>query len=229
MRDAFGFPDTSEALDDPPGLLAAGGDLSPARLIHAYKKGLFPWYSDGQPILWWTPNPRCVLDPVEFHFSRSLRKSAKKNLTFRCNTQFAEVMRACAETGDRKNGTWIDSDMLAAYQELNRMGVAHSIEVIFEGALVGGLYGLHIGGMFFGESMFSTYPDASKLALAALCVWSIASGIVLIDCQVENPHLLSLGAKLISRLDFEGVLGQNVARGIVLDPRQLPACTRDLV
>lgn len=229
MRDDFGFPSSGEALDDPPGLLAAGGDLSPARLVHAYRKGIFPWYSDGQPILWWTPDPRCVLDPTEFHFSRSLRKSAKKPFELRCNTCFSEVMRACAETGDRKHGTWIDANMLAAYQDLHRLGVAHSLELFFEGALVGGLYGLQLGGVFFGESMFSLQTDASKLALAALSIWSTASGIVLIDCQVENPHLLSLGAKLISRLDFERVLGQNTERDIVLDPRRLPACTRDLL
>ena len=229
MRDAFGFPDTCEALDDPPGLLAAGGDLSPARLIHAYKKGLFPWYSDGQPILWWTPDPRCVLDPTEFHFSRSLRKSAKRNFELACNTEFAKVMRACAETGDRKNGTWIDADMLEAYQILNQMGVAYSLEVRLDGALVGGLYGLQIGGIFFGESMFSLRPDTSKLALAALCHWGLQCGIVLIDCQLENPHLKSLGAKLLPRLDFEHVLGQNTVRNVILDPRKLPACTRDLV
>jgi len=206
------FPPTRDALEDPNGLLAIGGDLTPVRLLGAYRRGIFPWYEAPQPVLWWTPDPRSVLFPEELHVSRSLRRTLRKN-TFHLavDTQFSRVMRACAVTRRRGAGTWIDEAMIAAYCALHDLGCAHSVEILDgAGALVGGLYGVSLGRVFFGESMFSRERDASKVALVALVDILRRGAFQLIDCQVENPHLNSLGARCISRLDFERRLAQTV-------------------
>jgi leucyl/phenylalanyl-tRNA--protein transferase len=208
--DVFGFPPTQQALDDPPGLLAMGGDLSPQRLLHAYSLGIFPWYSDGEPILWWTPDPRCVLVPNQIRVSKSLKKRLRKPYTVTINRAFAQVMLRCATVDGRVDNTWISQEMHQAYNELHRLGYAHSIEVWLDAELIGGLYGLRLGRVFFGESMFSRATDGSKIALTALAVLCSKAGIELIDCQVENPHLMSMGASLLPRLDFERILGENV-------------------
>ncbi|HET7588144.1 MAG TPA: leucyl/phenylalanyl-tRNA--protein transferase [Gammaproteobacteria bacterium] len=192
------FPAVERALVDPNGLLAAGGDLSIARLLAAYRRGIFPWYEDGQPILWWSPDPRTVLFPDEFHVSHSLRKTLRRN-TFAVTVDraFADVLDGCAAPRD-DYGTWLTADMKQAYIRLHRAGYAHSIEAWRDGRLAGGLYGIELGRVFFGESMFSRESDASKVALAHLC----QRGYDLIDCQVESPHLRRLGARTISRQQF---------------------------
>ena len=193
------FPDVEWALDEPNGLLAMGGDLSPERLLYAYRHGIFPWFSSGQPILWWSPNPRMVLIPSELKVSRSLRRTLKRSaFEIRINTAFRDVMRACAEPRVGQDGTWIVPQMLSAYAGLNELGHAHSVEAWCEDALVGGLYGVAMGQVFFGESMFTRAPDASKVALHALC----ALGFELIDCQLPTAHLSRLGARLMARDDF---------------------------
>ncbi len=210
------FPPSGEALDFPNGLLAAGGDLAPGRLLAAYRRGIFPWYEEPQPILWWTPNPRSVLFPDELHVSRSLRKELRRD-AFRLgvDTAFPRVMAACAGARRGAQGTWIGPEMLAAYTALHRQGYAHSIEVLdAAGELVGGLYGVALGRVFFGESMFSHRANASKVALVALVDIMRRGGFGLIDCQVDNPHLASLGARDLDRLDFEALLAQNTAREI---------------
>ncbi|MEZ5573229.1 MAG: leucyl/phenylalanyl-tRNA--protein transferase [Halioglobus sp.] len=225
------FPPSSEALDYPNGLLAAGGELSVQRLLSAYRRGIFPWYEAPQPILWWTPNPRSVLFLNELHISRSLRKTLKSN-TFRLavDHQFAQVMRECARPRSEGGGTWIDTEMIAAYAELHALGFAHSIEVLDSaGKLVGGLYGVAMGQVFFGESMFSRVGDASKVALVALVYLLRRSNFKLIDCQVENPHLNSLGACNIDRLDFERRLKQTVDVEPDSVVWQLPASCGDLL
>ena len=225
------FPATSEALDYPNGLLAAGGDLTPARLLDAYRRGIFPWYEEPQPVLWWTPDPRSVLHLDKLHISRSLRKTLKRNnLSLAVDTCFEQVMRNCAQLRGDGLGTWIGDDMLAAYCDLHHIGHAHSIEVFSaEGDLVGGLYGIAIGRAFFGESMFSEVPDASKVALVALLTILKRGDFGLIDCQVESEHLNSLGAENISRLDFEHLLAQTV--DIDHDPGiwRLPATCGELL
>jgi leucyl/phenylalanyl-tRNA--protein transferase len=186
------------------GLVAIGGDLSIPRLLAAYRRGIFPWYEQGGPILWWSPDPRLVLETEAFHASRSLRAVIRKG-TFevRLDTAFAEVIRACAETKRRdEGGTWITPQVQSAYTTLHELGFAHSIESWFEGELAGGLYGLMIGRCFFGESMFSRRTDASKVALAALVERLKELDVPLIDCQVTSAHLLSLGAKEIPRAEF---------------------------
>ena len=212
------FPPSREALEYPNGLLAAGGELTPARLLSAYRRGIFPWYEEPQPVLWWTPSPRAVLFPAELHISRSLRRVLRRDsFALATDTAFGEVMAACAEPRRDTLGTWIGRDMLAAYIALHREGHAHSVEVLDgTGQLVGGLYGVALGGVFFGESMFSRQPDASKVALVALVDILSRGGFGLIDCQVGNPHLTSLGARDIDRLDFEARLAQNV--GNEVDP-----------
>ena len=212
------FPPTSEALEYPNGLLAAGGELSPERLLTAYRRGIFPWYEEPQPILWWTPDPRSVLLPSELHVSRSLRKVLRQDrFALAVDTAFARVMAACAAPRRDSRGTWIGREMLRAYIELHRQGFAHSVEVFDPaGELVGGLYGVAMGGVFFGESMFSRHRDASKVALVALVNIVSRGGFGLIDCQVGNPHLASLGAREIDRLDFEARLAQTIA--IETDP-----------
>lgn len=219
------FPPTSEALDEPNGLLAVGGDLSVDRLLSAYRMGIFPWYDEPQPVLWWTPDPRLVLFPDELHISRSLRKTLRSDIfSLAIDTQFSAVMRACAQLRGDGLGTWIDDSMLAAYSRLHELGYAHSIEVFDEnGALVGGLYGVSLGKVFFGESMFSQRTDASKTALVALVSILHKAGFHMIDCQVASDHLYSLGARSISRLDFEQRLAQNVDEHTDNSIWQLPA------
>lgn len=204
------FPPPSEALEDPNGLLAIGGDLSPQRLLLAYASGIFPWYSEDQPILWWSPDPRCVLYPDRVHISRSLRKTLRRNVfqvTF--DQAFADVIDACGALRQETAGTWITPEMKAAYIELHRLGWAHSVECWHQGELVGGLYGVSMGRCFFGESMFSRKTDASKVALVYLAGQLKAWGYTLIDCQVENPHLISMGAESISRKCFLSILLKN--------------------
>jgi len=207
------FPPIEYALLDPPGLIAAGGDLRPERLIAAYRHGIFPWYSPNQPILWWSPDPREVLVPKEFKRSRSLSKR-ERNASFelRFDTAFTAVINACAEPRDRLGGgTWITNDMRDAYVELNKQGLAHSVETWQEGLLVGGLYGVQLGAVFFGESMFSRVDDASKVAFAALVQRCIEQQIELIDCQMSSAHLTSLGSQAMPRLKFIAHLTQFAA------------------
>jgi leucyl/phenylalanyl-tRNA--protein transferase len=197
------FPPVESAMREPDGLLCAGGDLSPARLLEAYRRGIFPWYSVGQPILWWSPDPRSVLFAAEFKVSRSLAKSARNRgfeITF--DRDFAAVMRCCSDSGLRPEGTWISPAMMDAYRALHGLGYAHSVETWLGGRLVGGLYGVALGRVFFGESMFSLARDASKVALKRLVEACLARGVELIDCQVASPHLASLGAREIPRRAF---------------------------
>jgi leucyl/phenylalanyl-tRNA---protein transferase len=198
------FPPLEQALTDPDGLLAAGGDLSPERLLNAYQHGIFPWYNEGEPILWWSPNPRCVLFPENLKISRSLRKTLRKELfEVRMNTAFSDVMKACAEPRKNQPGTWITDDMYLAYNHMHELGHALSIECWQNNELVGGLYGIAIGKVFFGESMFSNKTDASKVALVHLCEHLIQKDFKLIDSQVHTSHMESMGAEMISRLEFE--------------------------
>jgi len=211
------FPPVTRALTDPDGLLCAGGDLRPERILAAYRRGIFPWYSAGQPILWWSPDPRMVLFPDELKVSRSLRKTLR-NRGFRVtfDTCFADVIAQCADSGTRSHaGTWISPDMRAAYAELHRLGAAHSVEVWLDDGpgprLVGGLYGLLIDRVFFGESMFSTEADASKVALYWLVQSLRERNVEMIDCQVASEHLFTLGARLIPRAEFVARLARGIA------------------
>ncbi|MBS0324428.1 MAG: leucyl/phenylalanyl-tRNA--protein transferase [Proteobacteria bacterium] len=202
------FPSVTSALDRPNGLLAAGGDLSPERLIAAYRHGIFPWFSEGDPILWWSPDPRMVLYPAELKISRSLARTLRKGgYDVRFDTAFEQVIQACAER-DRPGqpGTWITGPMQRAYLHLHRIGFAHSIETWCDDQLVGGLYGVAIGKVFYGESMFALARDASKIALAHLCHYLKQQDFGIIDCQMETPHLASLGARPIARSDFVRLL-----------------------
>jgi leucyl/phenylalanyl-tRNA--protein transferase len=193
------FPDVDWALEEPNGLLAMGGDLSPRRLLYAYRKGIFPWFSTGQPILWWSPDPRMVLFPRELRVSRSLGKRIRRaDFEVRVDSAFRDVMRGCAEPRPGQDGTWILPQMLEAYCDLHALGHAHSIECWVDGKLAGGLYGVAMGHVFFGESMFSRAADASKVALHALC----QLGFGLVDCQLPTAHLSSLGARLIERARY---------------------------
>ena len=198
------FPPDEAALREPDGLIAIGGDLSPARLLAAYRRGIFPWYEEGQPILWWTPDPRLILRPERLHIGRTLRRMLRRGgFEIRCDTAFAAVIRACAAPRASQDGrTWITAGMIDAYVELHRRGDAHSVEVWHEEKLIGGLYGIALGAAFFGESMFSRKPGASKLALHALCRRLEASSHALVDCQVVSPHLLGLGAEAVTREAF---------------------------
>ena len=197
------FPPDEQALDEPGGLIAVGGDLSPERLLAAYRRGIFPWFEEGQPILWWTPDPRLVLLPGRFHVGRTLRRQlGREDYSVRADTAFETVIRACAAPRPGQSGTWITRAMIDAYTTLHRTGVAHSLEVWHGDRLVGGLYGLALGAVFFGESMFSLEPGASKLALHALCTRIHAAAPAFVDCQVESPHLVGLGAELVARRDF---------------------------
>jgi len=197
------FPDASLALTEPDGLLAAGGDLSPQRLLNAYRNGIFPWYSDGQPILWWSPDPRTVLYPEKPKISRSLRKVLRQQrFELSYDRAFEQVIRACAEPRREEAGTWITAAMKQAYTELHRLGHAHSVECWQNNALVGGLYGVSIGRVFFGESMFSRATDASKVAFVTLARQLAQWNFALVDCQVYSPHLASLGACIIPRAEF---------------------------
>ncbi len=203
---ALVFPDPSQAMDDPDGLLCAGADLSPARLLLAYRKGIFPWYNHGDPILWWSPGTRCILTPSEMRINRSLRKVINRgNFDIRINTEFQRVIQACAGPRCGESGTWINDDMRQAYTVLHLMGHAHSVECWIDEELAGGLYGVAIGPCFFGESMFSLRNNASKLALSQLCQ---SQKYELIDCQMPTNHLLGLGAQRIPRKDFLTLLSK---------------------
>jgi leucyl/phenylalanyl-tRNA---protein transferase len=205
------FPPLESALAEPNGLLAAGGDLSLARLLAAYSRGIFPWFSEGDPILWWSPDPRMVLYPAELKVSRSLRKSLRRNeYEIRVDTSFSDVMSACAEPRVGQSGTWISPAMMSAYAALASQGYAHSIETWRGDRLVGGLYGLAPGRAFFGESMFARATDASKLALVHLARQLERWQFGLIDCQMRTTHLASLGAREISRAAFSRQLEQLV-------------------
>ncbi|SHF02619.1 leucyl/phenylalanyl-tRNA--protein transferase [Modicisalibacter ilicicola DSM 19980] len=203
------FPDPDRALDDPNGLLAAGGDLTPDWLLAAYRRGIFPWYSEDQPILWWSPDPRLVLFPEEIRVRRSLAKRLRNaGFTVTFDRNFDAVIKACASLRADVEGTWITATMEAAYRRLHRMGYAHSVDVWLEGRLVGGLYGVALGRVFFGESMFSLERDASKVALVHLARHLEARGGGLIDCQMPTPHLVSLGARDVARAEFLDYLEQ---------------------
>lgn len=198
------FPPLDRALNEPSGLLAAGGDLTPQRLLDAYRHGIFPWYNPGQPPLWWSPDPRMVLFPDELKVSRSLAKRLKKqDYEIRCDTAFREVMLACASTPrPEQDGSWIVPEILEGYCGLHALGYAHSIETWMDDKLVGGLYGVAIGRMFYGESMFHHATDASKLAFVHLVRHLKQQGYGMIDCQMHTPHLASLGAREIPRNEF---------------------------
>lgn len=203
------FPDPELALSEPNGLLAVGGSLSPKRLLRAYRSGVFPWYSPGQPILWWSPNPRTVLFPEHIKISRSLRKVLAKNqFSITMDQAFAQVIQHCSEPRRGQTGTWITSEMTSAYGRLHRMGYAHSVESWHAGELAGGLYGVAIGRVFFGESMFSRINDASKVALVALTEQLTHWNFFFIDCQMRTNHLLSMGAQEIPRRTFLDQLKQ---------------------
>lgn len=201
------LPPTSRAMREPNGLLAAGGALTPEWLVHAYRRGVFPWSSVEQPILWWAPDPRAVLLPGELHVSRSLARSIRnRGYETRIDTAFEAVVDACAEARRGLAGTWITSEMRTAYIAMHRLGLAHSIETWRENRLVGGLYGVALGRVFFGESMFTRERDASKVALARLAGECLRLDIPLIDCQIPSPHLESLGSRYLPRADFEARL-----------------------
>lgn len=202
-ENSLDFPPLDSALRHPDGLLAAGGDLSTPRLLEAYRRGIFPWYSEGEPILWWSPDPRTVIFPGQLHRSRSLDKFLKHQpFTYSRNQAFNEVMAACAAPRAGQQGTWITAEMSQAYGALHRQGHAQSLECWQDGILVGGIYGVVIGKCFFGESMFSRAPNASKAALVALDEHLLEQGFLLLDCQVSSPHLLSMGAREIPRREF---------------------------
>ena len=205
------FPPLERALRRPNGLLAAGGDLSPQRLLQAYRHGVFPWYSAPEPILWWSPDPRMVLFPAELKVSRSLGKTLRKGLfESRVDTAFAAVIDACSEPRAHQRGTWITPEMKTAYVDLHRRGIAHSVESWRDGELVGGLYGIAIGRMFYGESMFSRASDASKVALVALVRQLAHWQFGLIDCQMNTPLLASMGGREIPRREFSAKVAELV-------------------
>lgn len=211
------FPPLSEALAEPNGLLCAGGELSVERMLNAYLNGIFPWYSPGDPVLWWSPDPRMVLLPGQFRISRSLRQTLRRGeYEIRLDTAFEQVIAACAQTPrPGQSGTWIVPEIVRAYTRLHELGLAHSVETWTEGELIGGLYGVGIGGMFYGESMFAHRTDASKLALAHLCAFLADREVEMIDCQMYTPHLASLGAAEIPRAEFMAALSS-----LTGDPQQ---------
>jgi len=207
------FPPVETALRRPNGLLCAGGDLSPERLLDAYRHGIFPWYSAGEPILWWSPDPRMVLFPEEVRIARSLMKTLRRgHYEVRLDTDFAAVIRACGEPRPDQDGTWITPEMRQAYIRLHEMGFAHSVETRIDGELAGGLYGMTLGRAFYGESMFSRVSDASKIALAHLARYLERRGFAVIDCQMKTAHLASLGAREIRR--------NELARGLAVWTRE---------
>jgi leucyl/phenylalanyl-tRNA--protein transferase len=211
LPDTSFFPPVETALADPNGLLAMGGDLSVERLLDAYCHGIFPWFNPGEPILWWSPDPRMVLVPDEVRVTRSLAKRIRNGgFEVRFDTAFADVMRGCAEPREGAAATWISPAMMTAYTRLHQAGYAHSVETWREGRLAGGLYGVAIGRMFYGESMFSREPDASKVALVRLARQLQQWGFGLIDCQMETPHLASLGARTMPRAAFTARLSELV-------------------
>ncbi|HZV97725.1 MAG TPA: leucyl/phenylalanyl-tRNA--protein transferase [Methylophilaceae bacterium] len=206
------FPPPSQALREPNGLLAAGGDLSPERLLAAYRLGIFPWYSEGQPILWWSPDPRMVLLPAELRISRSLaRRLRKTDYEVRFDSAFTKVMQACADTYRLgQDGTWITADIIRAYTQLHELGFAHSVETWINGELAGGIYGVAIGRMFYGESMFHHVTDASKIAFVHLMKYLQRNNFGMMDCQMKTLHLASLGAREIPREEFAHALAKLV-------------------
>jgi len=229
------FPDVSEALTtDAPGLLAAGGDLSPTRLLAAYQRGIFPWFSEGQPILWWSTDPRMVLRTADFKVSESLKRALKRiekssrgdgRWQVRFDGDFEGVMRACAAPRRDGPGTWISEDIISGYTGLHEMGYAHSAELWLDGELVGGAYGVSIGTMFYGESMFARVTDGSKVALAYLVHFLRRHGVELIDCQQETGHLASLGARPIPRHDFVEHLKKCIVQPQIRDWQPEPPYT----
>lgn len=220
------FPPTHTALDDPNGLLALGGDLSVARLIVAYRHGVFPWYEEGGPIFWWSPSPRAILLPDQLKISRSLKKKLRSSrYTVTCNRAFESAIEACSGSREYTSSTWITPYMKKSYTKLHELGFAHSIEVWRGEDIIGGLYGVSIGRIFFGESMFYKESDASKIALAYLCRMVDEAGFPLIDCQVDNDHLARLGATPMDRQEFEDHLSIYTAKPSpknLWKPRQLP-------
>ncbi|KTC90064.1 leucyl/phenylalanyl-tRNA--protein transferase [Fluoribacter dumoffii] len=208
FNELYSFPDPEQS--DAQGLLFIGGDLSPQRILQAYRQGIFPWYEPGTPILWWSPNPRLILIPNEFKASRSLLKSLKKPFSFTIDTAFRQVIVECATGAGRLDNTWITQEMIEAYTYLHTMGYAHSFEIWYENELVGGLYGLSLGHAFFGESMFHKMTDASKIAFYCLCKTMAEWSFDFIDCQIPTKHLQSLGAKIIHRKEFLHMLGQSL-------------------
>lgn len=201
------FPDPASALDDPNGLLAVGGDLTPERILAAYQQGIFPWFNPGEPILWWSPSPRTVVFPTDLHISKSLRKTLRKAIyRVSFDTCFSDVMRACAAPRAYTDGTWITEDIIEGYTALHHQGYAHSVEVWLGDELVGGLYGIALGKVFFGESMFSRADNASKVGFTHLVQQLLEWDFRLIDCQVANEHLFSLGAVEIQREVFQKIL-----------------------
>jgi leucyl/phenylalanyl-tRNA--protein transferase len=197
------FPPLHTACVEPNGLLAVGGDLSPQRLIEAYRCGIFPWFNEGEPVLWWSPDPRMVLFPGELKISRSLGKSLKKgNYEIRIDSAFMQVMQGCAAPRKERPGTWIHEEMLSAYTALHEIGMAHSVETWIDGELAGGLYGVAQGKVFYGESMFSRVSDASKIALVHLVRHLERRGFKMIDCQMKTAHLASFGARELPRKEF---------------------------
>jgi leucyl/phenylalanyl-tRNA--protein transferase len=208
------FPPVEQALRDPNGLLAAGADLSPERLLDAYRHGVFPWFNQGEPILWWSPDPRMVLLPGELKVSRSLMKRLRRRqFEVRADSAFAEVLRACAAPRAAQSGTWITPKMQRAYLRMHELGYAHSVESWQDGTLLGGLYGMAIGRAFYGESMFSSRTDASKVALAHLVRYLESRGFRVLDCQMSTTHLASLGAREISRSEFVAGLREWTQQG----------------
>jgi leucyl/phenylalanyl-tRNA--protein transferase len=203
------FPDPNTALEDPDGLLAAGGNLEPKTLLSAYYQGIFPWYSQGDPLLWWSPSVRCLIKPEELHISKSLKKMIRqKDFTISFDQSFEAVITACSRA-DTDQETWIDQEMIDAYSELHQLGHAHSVEVWRDNKLIAGAYGVAIGAVFCGESMFSRQPSSSKIALAYLSKYLINLGFNWIDCQLGTDHLLSMGAQLLSRNKFLQLLQNN--------------------
>lgn len=213
------FPPVEAALRDPNGLLAAGGDLSPERLIDAYARGIFPWFGDEDPLLWWSPDPRMVLFTDELHVSKSLRKTIRAGrFTVTFDRAFADVMRGCALPREDGAGTWITAEMLDAYTRLARLGFAHSAEAWLEGQLVGGLYGVAVGRMFYGESMFARASDASKVAFVTLVRQLQRWGVEMIDCQMATAHLASFGAREVPRREFLARMRTLVAQPAIEPP-----------
>jgi leucyl/phenylalanyl-tRNA--protein transferase len=230
--DCENFPSVDNALEEPNGLLAAGGDLSSKRLVTAYSNGIFPWYDDDQPILWWSPNPRAVIIPSQLHCSRSLKKNIRKStLNYTFDQAFTDVIHLCGAVREHDQGTWITEEMRDAYTQLHHDGFAHSIEIWDQQELVGGLYGVALGKVFFGESMFSLQTNTSKMAILAISQHLADCGYKLIDCQVDSDHLFTMGAVLMTRNDFIQSLKSLVAEAPASHPwnNQSSMLVRDLL
>jgi leucyl/phenylalanyl-tRNA--protein transferase len=205
------FPDPQVVDPDGSGMIATGGDLAPATILAAYRQGLFPWFSDDDPICWWSPDPRCIIDPHTFRPSKSLQRNMRKNqYTLTLSRCFRDVIEACAGKRNYADGTWINADIMDGYTGLHHAGLAHSVEVWEQDQLVGGLYGVQLGNLFFGESMFSERTDVSKMAFTFLMQLSAASGFAFVDCQLPNNHLMNLGATTLPRPEFLHMLKQQL-------------------